>query len=290
MEIDRQLTVTFPPRRVLTEITHDRLPSELDVIEARLRRAAQHIDELDREVTEWSEANNVTVVHRSDATFTRHEWVVQVPPAPFDDWGVLVGEVFYALRGSLDNAVYRAAQLVTGLDDPPKPRELAFPIALTPESFRKNARMSLRVFRDAGRFDIVEAIEQLQPYHDGQGAILPEDKAAVQGLGLLKDLNDRDKHRIPHQVTLAAPASSPTYQVPHAGVVEHTAVLGKIADGAVVGSLILDSPDTPTMTLTHPFVVSALGLPLYAPSMLQAHLEITTEALHAFAYTVWPST
>ena len=58
----------------------------------------------------------------------------------------------------------------------------------------------------------------------------------------------------------------------------------------MVGSLILDSPDTPTMTLTHPFVVSALGLPLYAPSMLQAHLEITTEALHAFAYTVWPST
>lgn len=289
MAVNKGMKISFPPRRVLGPVDPGGLPPQLADVQARLDRAARRIEEMHGEIVEWWRHNEIRLVHQNNPALTEHWWVVEIPPAPLLDWSLDTGDIFHGLRSALDHSVYAAAQFVTGLDEPPRPRDLTFPIATTPAKFESQAKKSLRVFRDAGREDIIATIEDLQPYHDGTGLILDEKRAEGDGLGLLRDLNDVEKHRRPHEVSFSAPRSSPIFTTSVAKTLTHTMlVVGLVTNGQEVGRVTLSGPDLPTMRFDDPFVICALRLPLDAASMLSALHGITTEALHALGRTVWP--
>lgn len=280
------LLVSFPPRRRLAAVETRALPDELRRVCAGLERARVQADVLHREIQRWERDNEITVRRHSTLDLLTHRWIVQIPAAPLDDWGLLVGEVFHQLRSSLDRAAFAGARYVCGEDPPPYAKDIAFPVMTSPDKFRAAAKHRLRPFAECGRPDVIDAIEALQPYRDADGSDLPPHRAEVEGLGLLTGLHNRDKHREPHLVRFAAPASTAEY-VTRSPVVNWTAVVGEVADGAEVAKVVLARSDTPAVRFGSDFLVSLLGLPLYAPTMLASLHELTTEAVHAFAQVTW---
>jgi hypothetical protein len=87
----------------------------------------------------------------------------------------IVGDLTHSLRTALDHVAWALAQRAAFQDDP---RHVQFPIAADAPTFAKKRSALTTMF---GR-DAVDALEQVQPYHDRPG------------LRWLQDLNNADKH------------------------------------------------------------------------------------------------
>jgi len=108
-------------------------------------------------------------------------------PCP-DDWGYIIGDVANAARSSLDYIVDRLSTLAP--DDPGRNR-IGFPICDTPKEWSDRIPSSLRDVDHALRI----SFEEFQPY---------KRSVVDDPLGLLREINNRDKHRSVRVVTAFA--------------------------------------------------------------------------------------
>lgn len=137
----------------------------------------------------WNATRPYEAKRRHDGTGARHSVTIHINnPPPLERWSVISGDCVHALRCALDHFAYAIAVHESKMDPPPGERMLQFPIADTPEKFavavKRIKALSKRMQHN---------IEAVQPYHRSHAHLPPL-------LGLLRDLDDVDKHRLLHIV------------------------------------------------------------------------------------------
>jgi hypothetical protein len=196
----------------------------LDSARAKLRRADEHLDALKAEAAAWLDSRPYDLywdppypelIETPHLELDIHVGVVREPPEAL---GVILGDVLHNLRGALDN-LFWALVTRTGMPTPAEARTISFPIARRYatflqqagiRSFHKRAKGAPRasVLPDPpGRNRVTYAerltIQRHQPYHREDPANHP--------LAILRDLNDRDKHRAFHPVLITAEEPGPRF-------------------------------------------------------------------------------
>jgi hypothetical protein len=153
------------------------LKHPLDGCRERVRRADEHLVELEREVEAVFEKQAHATPFSLDPNPPHGAINVRLPSETFAGirLGTLVGEISYNLRCALDYLVYALAEL----DSKAPQRGTQFLIADTAKDFAGRAKGML-----VGVSAVhVAAIERLQPYN------------GCQWTGRLRDLSNMDKHR-----------------------------------------------------------------------------------------------
>jgi hypothetical protein len=149
----------------------------LDGCRERVRRAEEHLRELEREVASMVEKQAHALPFDLDQEPPHGAIKVGRPPETFAGirFGTLVGEITYNLRCALDYLIYALAVLDSGSDQ----KGTQFPILDAAKDFAGRGKTMLKGLNAAH----VAAIERLQPY---QGC---------HWTGRLRDLSNMDKHR-----------------------------------------------------------------------------------------------
>lgn len=155
----------------------------------KIARANEHLNALKDEMLAWNTTRPYEARRRHDGTGARHSVTIHIcKPPPLERWSVISGDCVHALRCALDHFAYAVAVHESKMDPPPGERVLQFPIADTPEKFaiavKRIKALSERMQHN---------IEAVQPYHRPHAHVPPL-------LGLLRDLDDVDKHRLLHIV------------------------------------------------------------------------------------------
>jgi hypothetical protein len=146
-------------------------------------------------------------------------------------WALLLGDTLHNLRCALDHLVYALAVRQTGKDPPDDDRALMFPICSNPEHWNRSKR------RIASLNEATQAaIERVQPYNRLKAGqwFMP--------LWWLAQLNDIDKHRLPHIAVVAAHHDEINIAA-EPGAFRALWNQGALRDGAVLLQLYLDKPD-----------------------------------------------
>lgn len=152
----------------------------------KLGRAEEHANIFYRELKDWVDAGPYVIRKKINTDSSRYSMVIEQikTQPPLDHWACVIGDCVHNLRSALDHFIYAAAIRESGQDPPPKKRSLQFPIADSPDKFSAQA----------GRIEPLNLsmkaeIERLQPYNRRHPSLPPL-------LGLLRDLDDFDKHRL----------------------------------------------------------------------------------------------
>lgn len=163
----------------------------LDGAYIRLNRAIEHFTELksldeayiDKETDFVAKEIKLTVNPETGAPQVRYPARAghQVPGI----FSVIVGEIIYNIRASLDYLVYELARSDSGIEQ----QTTQFPIQSTQEGFRGNRKRFLKGVNDAH----MAAIERLQPYN------------GTEWTKRLADISNPDKHR---HLSVHAPRSA----------------------------------------------------------------------------------
>jgi hypothetical protein len=163
----------------------------LDGPRRKLDRAAEHIQTFWDAVNSWYDTKPFRIIAQYfNADKTAYIFRIEIPAIPIR-FGIIVGDIFYNLRSSLD---YLAWQLATFNQDTAMRREgwesdVEFPIFLhrTKWDISKKVKRFLTYIPDDAR----QIIENLQPYNTPNGS-----KPENHGLWILYSLSNCDKHRV----------------------------------------------------------------------------------------------
>jgi hypothetical protein len=141
-------------------------------------RAKEHLETLRQELRVFYESKPYEFVGEDDVKNQRYRIKPDIKPTP-DKIPLIVGDIFYNLRSSLDQLVWYLAKLTV-----PYPEKTAFPILETPD-IPLFQRRTVGVPTEA-----LAIIESLQPYNRG-------DIAAIKShlLWRLNRICNIDKHR-----------------------------------------------------------------------------------------------
>ena len=165
---------------------HVMLGAELAYCWLKIGRAEEHAKTVSDEITTWEDAEPkpYSFTRHRDAQGHRYSITVHFSIPYRDRWALIAGDCIHNLRCALDHFVYAIAVRQTGLNPPADERRLQFPIADNPENFAVQAER-IRSLSQAVR----TSIELVQPYNRRHGLLPPL-------LGLVRDFDDRDKHRL----------------------------------------------------------------------------------------------
>ena len=201
----------------------------------KLARANEHFKTLKREMIAYGERkpHNVSYERNADATYHALRLNVIEEP-PFPRWSLIAGDCFNNLRASLDHLVVGLAVSRSWPNAPADADALAFPICDGPDHFTNSLR-KIGDLQEESTF--LAAIESLQPYNRRQ-------RPHVPALLLLRDLNNRDKHRV---ITLTRAVieqgTVPVQGLPPGVTIRGQNLLGgPLKDGTVIFSISLDRP------------------------------------------------
>jgi len=156
----------------------------LDSVSAKLRRADEHAKALTGELASFVNLYSHAVEVDHNADFTEYYASIHFDGGDPDyvGWGLLLGDYVHCLRSALDHLIYAFAVAESNAEPPPDANKVMMPLKTTEQGFRDAG------YRIAGLNDVVRArIETLQPYPDRPDNAL---------LGVLDDMDIRDKHRI----------------------------------------------------------------------------------------------
>lgn len=157
---------------------------------AKLDRAHEHRDALQREIESLSERNSYFLVREKRNEGREHVFRIHFLKEPDRvRWGLIFGDSVHNLRSALDHLVVAIAASVHGDFPPPDFHRLMFPISESPSKF-DNAKRCVQSLPEG----IQAVIEELQPYQTRDS-----DPFSLQ---LLHDFDITDKHRLV-QVVLA---------------------------------------------------------------------------------------
>jgi hypothetical protein len=201
---------------------------------AKLARADEHLSTLYRETDGWGDGEPFRIVRGSNADGSVHEFGLRFETQPdVWRWGLLIGDALHNMRCALDHIVYALAVQQTGQDPPPNASRLNFPIRSRPEFWDRKTDKIVACLNEPTR----AAIKRLQPYN----RIKPGEWFAP--LWWLAQLNDIDKHRLPHLTVVAAhPDEIATDAEP--GSFKALWNEGPLFDGATLLRLELANPNT----------------------------------------------
>ena len=163
------------------------MPASLVGIRQKIKRADQHIRELDKLVRAFRKRCRCRVVSKFDAQAGCHRFWIERSPARIPwRFSIITGETLYHLRSSLDHLVW---QLVIREGKVSPGGQHQFPIY----NQRPATKKGIAIFE--GKIEGVPvaakaAIERLQPYQ-----LLTPAKRDLHPLGVLSELNNADKHR-----------------------------------------------------------------------------------------------
>jgi hypothetical protein len=164
-------------RARLSRMTHP-----LDGARAKIERAGDHLETLDRAIRRWLEDYGYRMVLEPNVEPGKHRIVMRANRAggsPPLHLGVIVGDALHDLRSALDHLIWQLVIL-----DGHKPwKRNQFPIFDTPKQFKDERPRYLRGVSTEHRAQI----EMYQPYHGGERGVR---------LSTLARLNDVDKHRV----------------------------------------------------------------------------------------------
>ncbi len=164
--------------------------AHLDGARAKVARAKQHLKELETEISEGAGKTYGIVLDHHPETGKQ---VIRAK-APRDlllRWGIITGDIAHNCHSALDHVVW---QLVERRHQ--KHGRQAFPIY---SEIREFAEAGLDQIAGIGK-EATAIIERLQPYHGG-------DKYNLETLWILRELSNRDKHRVVNVVAFAAQVS-----------------------------------------------------------------------------------
>ena len=152
-------------------------------IHAKLRRAEEHIKKITDEAHRLGKDVQQGIVREVRDDVDEQVWVYrgETPNVPAE-WLVILGEIFYNLRSSLDHLVW---QLVLANGKPPV-RSNQFPIATNEKDWQHAKKVSLRGVSERHK----DMIHRLQPYTGGISFPFNVDM-----LTSLNKLCNIDKHR-----------------------------------------------------------------------------------------------
>lgn len=230
-----------------------RMSLDLSGVRAKLAHSAKHAQSVRDEVMTWMERKPYSVLQKANADSTRYALVMRVNEVPpLYRWSLMIADCIYSLRCCLDHLVYAIAYHESLPKSPAHEGRLQFPITSSRADFDDATicRKQLGTISDPVR----AAIEFYQPYNRPHPDLPPL-------LGILRDLSNRDKHKLLSlalQGVVAAEigmdfshTNPPIMQGDFAFV---PAKSGEIEDGTEIGAMTFTRP-TPNMrfdkTLIH---------------------------------------
>jgi hypothetical protein len=159
----------------------------------KLKRAREHLNTLDYEITKWKETHPGHLDRQCNAEATRYSVFLHITDPPdLERWATIAAECFHDLRAALDQFPYAVAIFQSKTDPPPDHRILQLPLCDDPDTFAdKREQRRIRSLSAPVR----TAIERIRPYNRRNPDIPPL-------LSLLRDFDDADKHRLPHLTVL----------------------------------------------------------------------------------------
>ncbi len=153
----------------------------------KLNRAKAHLNALDADLNAEGGPYRLTVEPDAERGYYL---VKAIRVRETNDWALLLGDFLHNVRSALDHMVW---QLVLANDERPS-RSNEFPIAVDPGWFDRKAKRYLAGVHD----DAIAVIRSLQPFR-----VSDEGKRKLDPLWLLNELENVDKHRLVHVLSLA---------------------------------------------------------------------------------------
>jgi hypothetical protein len=143
--------------------------------QAKLGRAEEHLDALERELCDWFATKPLDAIPSARVS-SAEDWHIKIyTPLP-GRFSLIAGDCVHNIRCALDHL---AMALAVANGASPNDRSVAFPICKTANDFARTR--SIRALRqDARNF-----IENVQPYYRPGASVLVE----------LNHLDNKDKHR-----------------------------------------------------------------------------------------------
>ena len=153
---------------------------------AKLKRADHHCDLLNKEVVAFYEEHPYEIVRKSDPDNTCHTFkVCGLRPLP-EHWPLMLGELIYNYRSSLDHLIYELGIKNAGhAMSPADERACMFPLYEDPAKFRDNGRRRIAMLGGPEQ----TLVEWFQPYNRQHFS------RETFTLGYLEHLGVVDKHR-----------------------------------------------------------------------------------------------
>jgi hypothetical protein len=164
----------------------------------KLDRANSHLNLLKGEIESWLQHRPYEISLDKDPETLEEICRIHIVRQPPMEWSILVGEIIYSLRSSLDHAVYA----LSGLGGKAPPKGTEFPIFRDEPAFRNTKRPG-GLWKARGLSPAaVEVVDSVQPFRQGGGE--PERHI----LWVLQELCNADKHRSLNLTSTALGASS----------------------------------------------------------------------------------
>jgi hypothetical protein len=169
--------ISFRPTTFIIFMTYS-----LEGIRAKIHRADKNIQDLDREIAAFLR-DNYRFATGFDIESRKYIYRAFGEPILPESFSVLVGEILYQFRSSLDHTITQLAKIGPGGGEAQK---LEFPICTSPEAFKLACkRGKIEGVSTTAR----DTIESLQPYKT-------HTPVELSVLYWINELNRVDKHRL----------------------------------------------------------------------------------------------
>jgi hypothetical protein len=146
----------------------------------KVKRAKEHIADLDREIRRFLDTNPYTVGAKRDSQTRKLIYCVTTAEPTPARLPLIAGDIIQNLMSALDHLAYQLVMSDTG-DNPPNPNWIYFPIADDAAKYEAKKRGKM----EGARQETFDAIDALKPYKGGNDL-----------LWSLYRLNNIEKHRL----------------------------------------------------------------------------------------------
>ncbi len=146
---------------------------------SKIKRANQHIDDLDQAIRTFKSTNPNKIASKRDPDTRRLIYYVEEMRVIPVEIPLIVGECVHSLRSALDHLAF---QLWVASGSNGNPATVGFPIFDEPAKFHAGLAGKIKGLSQTG----IDAITAIQPYKGGNG----------NDLWVIHELNKIDKHRL----------------------------------------------------------------------------------------------
>jgi hypothetical protein len=208
---------------------------DLTSMEAKLKRAEEHMHAIENEIRAWADSNPYRTVRETNAQFTRHGVILRVVNEPsIERWSLMLGDCVHNMRSALDHFIHAIAtyERHPGAPTEKEMKSLMFIVKATPNDF-KLGFWHIGPLSAAVRL----VIESVQPYKRPHAVLPPL-------LSVLTALDDSDKHRL-LPLAIAQPTGGEFHNITNLTPGQPMAFFahqGPVKDGTEIAALVFDRP------------------------------------------------
>src|SRR3989304_9414282 len=122
---------------------------DLSSVEAKMGRAADHLNALKDQVGSWRKRDVYALVSHVNPQNTVFSFTLNIlNEPPLQDWSLIIGDCISNLRCALDHLIYAIAVHESNTSPPPNEDALMFPICDGPTAFgKKGGRDRIKTLR-----------------------------------------------------------------------------------------------------------------------------------------------